>query len=191
MRAIVTSLALLAAFGAARAEPATYALDPEHSWVIYEIGHMGTSTNRGRFQAKQGTVVLDRGAKTGKADITINTAAPLTGVASLDHDLAARADFFDAAQFPTGRFVAESFVFDGDKVSGLDGSLTLRGKSHPVTLKALRFNCYQNPMFKREVCGGDFETNIKRSLWGVSWGLNFGFPDDVHLLVQVEGIKQQ
>ena len=59
-----------------------------------------------------------------------------------------------------------------------------------VTLKASKFNCYQNPMLKREVCGGDFETTIQRSQWGMNWGLNYGFPDNVKLLVQVEAVKQ-
>ena len=45
-------------------------------------------------------------------------------------------------------------------------------------------------MLKREVCGGDFETTIKRSQWGMNWGLNVGIPDDVRLLIQVEAIKQ-
>ena len=57
-------------------------------------------------------------------------------------------------------------------------------------MKANNFNCYANPMYKREVCGGDFETTIKRSLWGVNYGLNYGFADDIRLQVQVEGIKQ-
>ena len=55
------------------------------------------------------------------------------------------------------------------------GKLTLKGKTHPVVLKATKFNCYVNPMFKREVCGGDFETTIQRSQWGIIWGLHFGF----------------
>jgi polyisoprenoid-binding protein YceI len=59
-----------------------------------------------------------------------------------------------------------------------------------VTLKATQFNCYMNPMFKREVCGGDFETTIQRSQWGMGWGLNMGAPDAVRLLVQVEAVKQ-
>ena len=70
------------------------------------------------------------------------------------------------------------------------GSLTLRGKAMPVTLKASNFNCYTSPMLKREVCGGDFETTIKRSQWGVNYGLEFGMPDDVRLLIQVEAVKQ-
>jgi polyisoprenoid-binding protein YceI len=70
------------------------------------------------------------------------------------------------------------------------GTLTLLGKTLPVTLKATQFNCYLNPMFKREVCGGDFEATIQRSQWGMGWGLNMGVPDNVRLLVQVEAIRQ-
>ena len=51
------------------------------------------------------------------------------------------------------------------------------GQTHPVVLKANKFNCYINPLFKREVCGGDFETTIQRSQWGVIWGLQFGFEE--------------
>ncbi|MDP3223787.1 MAG: polyisoprenoid-binding protein, partial [Rubrivivax sp.] len=63
-------------------------------------------------------------------------------------------------------------------------------KSNPVTLKASNFNCYNNPMFKREVCGGDFETTIQRSQWGLGYGLPVVAPDNVRLLIQVEAIKQ-
>ena len=55
-------------------------------------------------------------------------------------------------------------VFDGDKVKSVSGTLTLAGQTQPVTLTASNFNCYQNPMLKREVCGGDFETTLVRSL---------------------------
>jgi polyisoprenoid-binding protein YceI len=58
-------------------------------------------------------------------------------------------------------------------------------------LKAQNFNCYTNPMLKREVCGGDFDATIQRSQWGVSYGLNYGFPDNVHLVIQAEAVKAQ
>ena len=70
------------------------------------------------------------------------------------------------------------------------GTLTLRGKTGPVTLKALSFNCYDNPMLKREVCGGDFETVIQRSKFDVSYGLQYGIADDTRLVIQVEAVKQ-
>lgn len=189
MKRLLVAASLLAAFAAAQAETATYSIDPTHTAVVYEIGHFGTSTNRGRWQAKDGSVQLDKAGKSGKVDVTFDVASVNTGVPALDKHLAS-ADFFDVAKNPTARFVADKFSFNGDKVAEVSGSLTLLGKTNPVTLKADRFNCYQNPMLKREVCGGDFETTITRSQWGVNWGLNFGFPDAVRLLVQVEAVKQ-
>ena len=181
--------ALIAAPMLAAAAPASYAIDPTHTSVFFEALHFGTSTNRGRFVKNSGSVTLDKAGKAGQVDLTLDMSGISTGVAPFDKHLQS-ADFFDVANHPTARFVGERFVFDGDKVSEVQGQLTMRGKTHPVTLKAQRFGCYDNPMLKREVCGGDFETTIKRSLWGVNWGLNFGQADDVKLIIQVEAVKQ-
>ena len=185
----LAAAALLTAFGAAHAQSASYAIDPTHTFTTFEIGHMGTSTLRGRFDKKEGSVQFDRAAKSGKVEITIDTTSISTGTAPFDGHLKSK-DFFDVANHPTARFVGDSFTFDGDKVSAVSGTLTMLGKTVPVTLKASRFNCYTSPMLKREVCGGDFETTIQRSQWGMNWGLQTGFPDQVRLLVQVEAIKQ-
>ena len=166
-----------------------YAIDPTHTFVIYEVSHFGTSTNRGRFDKKEGTVQFDRAARTGKVEVNFDLNSISTGVAPLDKHLQS-ADFFDVAKYPTAKFVGDKFVFNGDKVAEVAGTLTMLGKSAPVTLKASNFNCYTSPMLKREVCGGDFETTLQRSQWGMNWGLNMGFPDAVRLLIQVEAIKQ-
>lgn len=189
-RTIKTLVAALAAAPLlAAAAPATYAVDPTHTSVFFEALHFGTSTNRGRFVKNSGTVTFDRAGKSGKVELTLDMTGISTGVARFDGHLAS-ADFFDVANHPTASFVGDKFVFDGDKVTAVEGQLTMRGKTNPVTLKAVRFNCYENPMLKREVCGGDFETTIKRSLWGVNWGLQMGVADDTKLIVQVEAIKQ-
>ena len=184
---LVTAAA--AAAGLAQAQSATYNIDPTHTTVIFEAKHFATSTVRGRFDKKEGTVTFDRAAKTGKADITIDTASINSGVGPFDGHLKSK-DFFNSADVPTAKFVGDKFSFDGDKVSSVAGSLTLLGKTLPVTLTASNFNCYQHPMLKREVCGGDFETTIARSQWGMNYGINFGIPDNVRLLIQIEAIKQ-
>jgi polyisoprenoid-binding protein YceI len=181
--------ALLAAATVAHAEPATYAIDPSHTFVTYEIGHFATSTNRGRFDKKEGTVQFDKAAKTGKVDITFEIASVNTGVAAMNKHLL-NDDFFSADKFPTARFVGDRFSFNGDKVAEVAGQLTLKGKTAPATLKALNFNCYDSPMLKREVCGGDFETVIDRTQWGIDYGLAYGFSKNVKLVIQVEAIKQ-
>ncbi len=188
MKKTLIASALIAAAGFAQAQSATYGVDPTHTFVTFEAQHFGTSTLRGRFDRKEGTVQLDRAGKSGKAEITIDITSVSTGVGPLDGHLKSK-DFFDAASNPSAKFVGDKFSFNGDKVSEVAGTLTMMGKTLPVTLKASNFNCYQNPMLKREVCGGDFETTIARSQWGIVYGLP-GIPDNIRLLIQIEAVKQ-
>ena len=189
IRSTLIATTLAAATLCAQAQTATYAIDPNHTFATFEISHFGTSTNRGRFDKKSGNVQIDKAAKTGKLDISIDASSINTGTAAFDKHLQSK-DFFNAAEFPTARFVGDKFSFNGDKVSEISGTLTLLGKTNPVTLKATNFNCYMNQMLKVEVCGGDFETASVRSQYGMVWGLNFGFSDAVRLVVQAEAIKQ-
>src|SRR5258706_6225565 len=173
MKKTLIATALIAAAGFAQAESATYSIDPTHTFVTFEANHFGTSTLRGRFDRKEGSVTFDRAGKTGKAEINIDINSISTGVAPLDTHLKSK-DFFDVASGNgSAKFVADKFSFSGDKVGEVTGSLTMKGKTLPVTLKATNFNCYTNPIFKREVCGGDFETTIARSQWGIDYGLTY------------------
>ena len=183
------AVAAATAMTAGAAQAANYAIDPTHTFVTFEISHFGATTNRARFDKKQGTVEFDRAAKTGKVDISIDTTSVNSGTPPFDKHLQS-ADLFDAAKHPTIKFVSDKFSFNGDKVSEVSGQLTLLGKTAPVTLKATQFNCYDSPMLKREVCGGDFEATIDRTQWGMNYGVEWGFPKNVRLVVQIEAIKQ-
>lgn len=189
MKKALLALAVLSLATAAQADIVTYAIDPTHTFVTFEAKHFNTSTLRGRFDKKEGTVAFDRTGKAGKAEITLDTSSISTGVPALDTHLKSK-DFFDAIHSPSVKFVSDKFNFDGDKVSGVAGQLTMLGKTVPVTLKATNFNCYTNPILKREVCGGDFETTIARTQWGMDYGLQYGLPDNIRLLIQVEAVKQ-
>jgi polyisoprenoid-binding protein YceI len=191
MKKSLVALATLAVTlaGAGSAHASSYAIDPTHTYVTFEIGHFGASTNRGRFDKKEGKIEFDRAAKTGKVDITLDVASINTGFSQFNDHLKSN-ELLDAAKYPTARFVGDKFTFNGDKVSKVSGQLTLLGKTQPVTLNATSFACYDSPMLKREVCGGDFETVIKRSDFGVKYGLDWGFPDNTRLVVQIEAVKQ-
>ena len=191
MRTSFIALAAAAALvtGLAQAESATYAVDPTHTFVTFEISHFGASVNRGRFDKKEGTVQFDRAGKTGKVEISFDATSINSGTPAFDKHLQS-ADLFNAAQHPKITFVSDKFSFNGDKVSEVSGQLTLLGKTAPVTLKANQFNCYQSPMLKREVCGGDFEATIDRTQWGMNYGVDWGFAKNVRLVVQVEAVKQ-
>ena len=185
---LIASIALAAA-SVSHAEVVTYKADPSHTFVTFEVKHLGTSTVRARFDKKDGMVTLDRAAKTGSVEFTIDTTSISSGLATFDTHLKSK-DFFNVAEVPTAKFSGDKLSFNGDKLSSVTGTLTLLGKTLPVTLTATHFNCYDHPMLKREVCGGDFETTITRTQWGMSFGLNYGIPDNVKLLVQVEAVKQ-
>ena len=184
---LLAAAAVLSTTGLAQA--ADYQIDPTHTNVIWGQIHFGTSTNRGSWAKKSGTVQFDRAAKTGKVNLTLDMSSVTTGVTPFDNHLKGD-DFFAADKHPTATFVGDKFVFNGDKVSEVQGALTLRGQTHPVTLKAVRFNCFDHPMLKREVCGGDFEGTLDRTAFGMDYGVQYGFDKNVKVIVQIEAVKQ-
>ena len=179
----------LAACASAQAQPVVYKIDPTHTRAAWEAKHFGTSTNRGQWDKTDGEILLDKAAKSGKVDITIDMASINTGTAPFNTHLKGP-DFFDVANHPTARFVGDTIKFDGDKITEVSGNLTIRGKTNPAVLKAISYNCYDNPRLKREVCGGDFETVVKRSAYEINWGIVEKFTaDDIKVTIQVEAVR--
>lgn len=185
----VLAAATFAIAGTAYAAPERFEVEPTHTFVYFEVTHFNTSTVRARFDKTEGYVELDREAKTGQAEMTIDMSSIDSGVPEFDKHLKSD-DFFGVEKFPEAKFVSKKFNFDDETLESIDGELTLLGKTHPVTLEAERFNCYDQPVLKVHVCGGDFETEIKRSQWGLNWGIDMGIPDEVKLLIQIEAIRK-
>lgn len=184
--ALAAGLLLTAPF--AQAQSFSYTVDPTHTFVTFEVVHQGISTSRGRWDRKEGMVQLDRSARKGRVELTIDMNSINTGVSAFDTQLKGP-QLFNTAEHPTARFESQQFIFSGKDVTAVQGTLTLLGKSLPVTLQAKRFNCYLNPIFKREVCGGDFEATVQRSQWGLNHGLPSLAPDAVRLVIQLEAIR--
>ena len=178
--------AMLTAFPAA-AELEAFTLDPSHTFPLYEIGHFDYSFQRGRFNKTSGRINLDLAAKSGSADIAIDTASVSSGIEKLDEHLRSK-DFFNSEQYPQMTFKANRFEFDGDKLRSASGELTISGVARPVTLTASHFNCAPHPSTKKKVCGADLTTRIKRSDYGMKYGLPV-LADDVLLRINVEAIK--
>ena len=152
----------------------------------FELSHFGTSTIRGRLGPAEGSVSLDRSAGRGEIGVTIPMAAVSTGLAMFDRHLR-DGELLSTTEHPTAWFVSRDLRFDADRLTELRGELTLRGVSRGLTLTAIRFACYRHPVLQREVCGGDFEGRIRRSDFGIDYGLPF-VRDEVTLRVQVEGV---
>ncbi len=167
--------------------PVTYQLDPAHTFVTFEVRHFGTSTLRGRIGPVPGEVTIDRAAHTGDLRLRIPVDTLSTGLRILDARLK-QPDLLATAEYPDAYFVASRFQFDGQGgVKEARGEFTLRGVGEPLSLVARTFACRRDEMLKKEVCGGDFEADLKRGRFGATFGEPF-ISDDVHLVIQVEAI---
>ena len=179
----------------ASAAPETYVIDPIHSFAYFAIDHLGVSTVRGRFDKSSGKFTLDRAAKNGSLEVVIDTASIDTG----DRERGARprtrdehlrsADFFNVAEFPQMTYKSTAVKFNGDAPSLVEGQLTLLGVTKPVTLKIDRWTCKDHPMRKKPMCGGDASTSIKRTDFGMKYGVP-AIGDEVKLMINVEAYKQ-
>lgn len=177
--------------GTAIGQPVTYQLDPAHSWVHFEVEHFATSTLRGRIGPVRGEVVWDSRAGRGEVGLTIPTASVDTGLKILDTRLRS-AELLDSAAFPDAWFAATVFRHDPARpvITAVRGEFTLHGVSQPLELTAERFGCRRPADGSPEVCGGDFVAELKRSDFGITFGLPF-VADRVVLRVQVEGIARR
>ena len=182
------SLLLVLAFaGAAQGATETYTVDPVHTYPSFEINHLGFSNMRGTFDSTRGRITLDRTARTGTIEIVIDTGSIDTGYAKRDEHLRAP-EFFNVAAFPTMTYRAGRILFDGERPSGAEGQLTLLGKTLPVNLTITSFHCGQNPVNKKQMCGADAVTTIKRSQFGMTTYVP-GISDEVTIFIAVEAAR--
>lgn len=173
---------------AAGAAPADYQLTPTHSFVHFEWSHAGLSTLRGRFDKASGRVTMDRAAGQGRGLIelrldSVNTGRPALDVA-LRHALGADGE-------ASARFEIDALRFSGDRPTAAIGRFSWRATVLPLTLQAEHFNCYLNPLFRREVCGGEFTADLDPAALGLALGPAFGLGGPIRLRVQVEAIRQE
>ena len=185
--ALCASPGLAPALAQSVSGPITYQLDPNHTFVTFEVRHFGTSTLRGRIGPVTGEVTVDTSAKSGEVRLRIPMATLDTGLRVLDARLK-EPDLLATTEYPEAYFVATRFQFDAaGGVKEVRGEFTLRGVGTALSLYATSFACRHDEMLKRDVCGGDFVADFKRGEFGATFGEPF-VSDDVHLLVQVEAI---
>ena len=176
MKSAACLLAALGLWGSGSwAQPATYVLEPGHSFVHFEVLHFGTSTSSGRF-----------GPIAGEVSLRVPTAGVDTGLPVFNARLR-QADLLASAEYPDAYFVARNFRFQGGQLAEVRGEFTLRGVGQPLSLFARHFACRLDEGV--EVCGGDFEGEVLRSDFGATYLLPF-VANRVRLQVQVEGRRQ-
>ena len=177
-----------AAACAASAFAQTYTIEPNHTYPSFEADHMGISVWRGKFTKTSGTISLDRAAKTGTIDVTIDANSVDFGHAKMNEHAKGK-EFFNVDKFPTVTYKGSSIKFKGDTPVAVEGNLTMLGVTKPVVLTINKFKCIPHPMLKREVCGADASAEFKRTDFGMNYGVPAYAAPEVKLAIQVEAVK--
>ena len=166
-----------------RVKAGTYTVDGAHTQVMWRVNHLGFNDYFGLFGDAKGTLTIDP-AKPSAASVQIEI--PISSIATNSGGLTdhlKKPEFFDAAKFSTATFKSTSVAVDGAKAK-ISGDLTIKGVTKPVVLDAEFAGAGAGPMNKKDTLGFHAETKIKRSDFGVSFGIPF-VPDEVPLQISV------
>jgi len=182
MRKVLLLVLLLpfSAFGA------SYTIDPAHTFPHFKISHLGFSTMMGRFNKTEGKLTFDEAKGTGSVEITIDANSVDTAFEKRDKHLRSQ-DFLNTTEFPTITFKSTKASIKGGKGT-VDGDITIMGVTKPITLNVTAMKCGAHPMNKKDMCGFDATAKLKRSDFGVKYGLP-AIGDDMELIFEVEAFK--
>ncbi len=189
MKKQLATLALaIAAATPAFAAPETYVVEPTHTFPRFSYNHLGYSVQLSRFDKTSGKVVFDKAAKSGAVDIVIDTKSVSTGSTVFNEHIQGE-DFLDTAKYPSAIFKSTRVIFEGDKPAKVEGNLTLKGVTKPVTLTVTSFHTMPHPMLKKDALGANATTKVKRSDFNM--GKNAPYVgDEVTIEIAIEAIKE-
>ena len=171
------------------ATPETFVIDNNHTNPSFSYSHFGFTIQTARFNKTSGKVVLDRAAKTGSVDVVIDMKSVDTVSPQLNEHIQGP-DFLDTAAYPTATFKSTTVAFEGDRPVAVDGNLTMKGVTRPVTLRVTGYQLAPHPFAKKkDAIGANATATVKRS------DFNAGkyapsVSDDVTISIAIEAIEE-
>jgi polyisoprenoid-binding protein YceI len=188
IKRIAAALAFTGALASAVAAPVTYGVDGTHTFPRFSYSHFGYSTQLSSFSKTTGKVVFDAEAKKGSVDIAIDMKSVNTGFADFNEHIQGE-DFLDTAKFAQATFKSTKVIFEGDKPQLIEGQLTIKGVTKPVTLTVTSFQAMPHPMLKKPALGANAFTVIKRSEFNAGKYAPY-VGDEVRIDIAIEAIAQ-
>lgn len=178
-------LAVMTFAGAAHAAPVKYEFDKAHSSISFKVNHLGFSNSLGRFMDWDGHIMFDQETPANSSvEVKIKSPSIFMGTEAWDKHMK-NADFLDVEKFPTIDFKSTKIDVTGEKTADITGDLTILGVTKPVVLKTVMNGAGKHPMSGKDTTGFTATTMIKRSEFGMNYGLpNVG--DDVAITIEVE-----
>ncbi|CAG0909711.1 unnamed protein product, partial [Cyprideis torosa] len=179
---------MMIAASPARAEIEIYEFDKAHTQILFFVNHLGFSTSQGEFHGYDGVFEFNRAEpERSNVEVTIQTNSIDMDDQKWDDHMKSK-DFFDVEPFPTMKFKSTSIEKTGDKTGKITGDLTILEITKPVTLDVTFNKAAIHPFSQKYVAGFSAKTKIKRSDFGMKYGLPM-IGDDVDIILEVEGLR--
>ncbi len=187
----IMTLALMSGFSSsANAQIENYSFDKAHTQILFFVNHLGFSNSQGEFLDYDGHFIFDRGElDKSSVEITIQTASIDMDDEKWDAHMK-NEDFFDVEKFPTMTFKSTGIELTGENTANITGDLTILGVTKPVVLTTVHNKSDKHAFSGKFVAGLSATATIKRS----DFGMNYGLPmigDDVQIRLEVEGIRAE
>lgn len=174
---------------AAKAKAGAYEVDTSHASVLFAVKHFGFSVFRGRFDTINGALNLDtKSPENSSVTIDVSVNSLHTGVAALDPQLLDK-DMFDASAHEIATFTSTAVHQTGDNTAVIEGVLTVKDISHPITLAATFIGSGTNPLTGKRTAGFSATSTILRSDFNLTEWLPF-VADEVSLTIDVEFVEK-
>ncbi|MFO1397830.1 MAG: YceI family protein [Burkholderiales bacterium] len=167
----------------ANAQPVHYHLDPAHTRVEFSVVHLGVLRAQGQFTQVTGSVDYDAARQDGRIGLDVAGASVSTGWTLRDAFLRGES-MFDVAHHPVVRFRSTHLVFAAGRLAQVEGELTLRGVTRPVTLAVTGMDCPA----ERAHCIAHVDGSLRRR----DFGMDFAWPligDDVTLSLAIVAVR--
>lgn len=173
-RPFLTLVGLTFVLSTAQAAPAfsaveqgNYAVDPNHTQVVFSVLHLGFTNYSGFFSNASGSLALDPAQPAAsRLSVSIPVGSILTPSSKLTEELKT-SEWFDEARYPTAEFVSSKIITTGTDTADIEGQFTLHGVTQPLILHARFIGAGQNPMNKTYTVGFQATGELKRSAYGI------------------------
>lgn len=176
--------------GTAMAEPVKYNFDKVHSQILFFADHLGFSKSQGEFHDYDGHIMFDQeNPENSSVEVTIKTDSVDMDDQKWDDHLK-NADFFNVGEFSEMTFKSTGIEVTGENTAHITGDLTLLGVTKPVVLDTTFNKAGQHPFSGKMTAGFSATTTVKRSEYGMNYGLP-GIGDDVDIMLEVEANKAE
>lgn len=180
--------AVMAFSVSAHAAPETYEFDKAHTQILFYVSHLGFSMSQGEFHDYDGTITFDQeNPQNSSVEVTIQTSSIDMDDEKWDKHMR-NEDFFDVKEYPTMTFKSTSIETTGENTANITGDLTILDVTKPVTLETTFNKADVHPYSKRYVAGFSASTQVKRSDFGMDYGLP-GIGDMVDIRIEVEAMR--